>query len=251
MLIFKKLSDNITKAYLVYKMDLKFNRNDIDLKYVKIYKLNMINKNIDDYDNTIIDGKLVYKKDQKIYLINDIYYFGGEKYLSMKIIDKFEIIDQYIQEINQILNYLLDIKLIRIYKNSEMNDLVYNKIKTSDYKINGLVFIPYRTGKMLIYTNEAEFENIKNSPNLDIVSNIKNIKFSVENNLKNQTLMIQKTQMIDVYEVFTLDKTYRFGICCIPTIELSHKLRDHFKTSDFLITECLFNNKFLKWMPII
>ena len=251
LLIFKKLSDNITRAYMIYKMDLKFNKNDVDPNYVKIYKLDIINRYIDDYDNTIIDGKLVYKKEQKIYLISDLYYFGGQKYLSMKIVDKYDIIDPYIQDINSILKYIFDIKLIRIYKYSELSNLVYNKIKNSDFKINGLVFIPYRSGKVLIYTNDTEFENIKNSPNLDIVFNIKNIKISTENNLKNQTLMIQKTQIIDVYEVFTLDKTYRFGICCIPTIELSHKLRDHFKNSDYLITECIFNNKFLKWMPII
>lgn len=249
-LVFKKLSDNITRAYLVFRMDLKFTINDINPNNVKIYRLNTVNYNIDDYDNTIIDGKLVYKKEQKIFLINDLFYFGGQKYLSMKILDKFDIIDPYIQQINEILNYIFDIKLIRIYKNSDMNDLVYNKIKNSDFKINGLVFIPHRTGKILIYINDPEFENIKNTPSLDLVSNITNVKFSNNTKLNKQTLLLQKTQIIDVYEVFTLDKTYRFGICCIPNIELSHKLREYFKKSDHLITECEFNNKFLKWQPI-
>lgn len=250
-LVFKKLSDNITRAYLIFRMDLKFTINDINPNNIKIYRLNTVNYNIDDYDNTIIDGKLVYKKEQKIFLINDIFYFGGQKYLSMKILDKFNIIDPYIQQINKILNYIFDTKLIRIYKNSEMNDLVYNKIKNSDFKINGLVFIPHRTGKILIYINDTEFENIKNNPNLDLVSSITNVKFSNNTKLNKQTLLLQKTQIIDVYEVFTLDKIYRFGICCIPNIDLSHKLRNHFKNSDHLITECEFNNKFLKWMPII
>ena len=56
--------------------------------------------------------------------------------------------------------------------------------------------------------------------------------------------------MVDVYEVFNMDKTIRFGICAIPNMELSLKLQDHFKTNDQLITECEFDNKFSKWKPI-
>ena len=64
-------------------------------------------------------------------------------------------------------------------------------------------------------------------------------------------LLLQKTQMVDVYEVFNLDKTIRFGICAIPNMELSFKLRIHFDSKDQLITNCEFDDKFSKWKPIM
>jgi hypothetical protein len=132
-----------------------------------------------------------------------------------------------------------------------MNDLVYNKIKHSDYKINGLIFFPQRSGRIFLYINDTEFEQIKNSPNLDNQITINNIKFPSNVNLEKRQLLLQKTLIVDVYEVYTIDKTVRFGICAVPTIELSHKLRNYFELNQQLITECMYDNKFTKWIPII
>ena len=202
-------------------------------------------------DNTIIDGKLVFKKEQKLFLISDIYYYSNEKLLNMKIIDKFEKYNNQINQLNQLLIDYFESKIIRIYKYSDMNDLVYNRIKNSDYKINGLVFIPQRSNRTFIYINDEEFENIKTSPNLDVQTDISNIKLPSNINLEERTLLLQKTLNIDVYEVFTLDKTFRFGICHVPNIELSHKLRQYFETNNQLITKCIYDNKFSKWKPLI
>jgi len=249
-LIFKKLSDNITSAYLVCRMDLKFIRQEVNVNLTKIYKLD-INKNIDYLNNSIIDGKLIFKKDQKLFLINDILYFKGIKYFTMKIVDKIERFDSEITNINKILNHNFESKFIRIYKYSDMADLVYNKIKNSDFKINGLVFIPHRSGKIYIYINDQEFDSIKNSPNLEINLNITNVKLPSNSKIDNRELLIQKTQIVDVYEVFTLKKEYRFGICCVPNIELSKKLREYFKYNDQLITLCEYDNNFSKWKPLL
>ena len=35
-----------------------------------------------------------------------------------------------------------NVKLIKLYKYNDMNDLIYNKIRNSDFKINGLIFLP-------------------------------------------------------------------------------------------------------------
>ena len=249
-LVFKKLLNNKVEAYLIYRIDLKFTRQDTNPNYIKIYKLN-INENIDDMDNTIIDGKYIQKKDEKIFLISDIYYYKNEKLLTTKIIDKFDTYKNEIIVLNRFLKNYFDIKFIKLYTNDELYDLVYNKIKNSDYKINGLIFFPQRSGRIFIYINDTEFEQIKSSPNLESQINIPNIKFPSNVNLDKQQLLIQKTLIIDVYEVFTLDKTFRFGICAIPTIELSHKLRNHFEQNEELIIDCIYNNKFSKWMPLI
>ena len=69
--------------------------------------------------------------------------------------------------------------------------------------------------------------------------------------LEDRELLLQKTLIIDVYEVFTLDKSFRFGICHVPNIKLSHKLREYFDNNNQLITKCIYDNKFSKWIPLI
>ena len=131
---------------------------------IKIYALDYTDENLlESYNETIIDGKLVFKKEEKIFLINDVLYYRSQKYLTFKLEDKFKNIDNEINELNTILDNNFMIKFIRLYKYSEMNDLVFNKIRNSDFKINGLIFWPTITGKHYIYINDQEFEKLKTS----------------------------------------------------------------------------------------
>lgn len=252
-LVFKKLSDGIMGIYIVYRIDLKFDRKDINDKYIKIFKLetNETNStNLDQYDNTIIDGKLVFKKDETLYLISDILYHKNLKFLPKKIDEKFKLIDDDIKYFNNLLHKYFSVKLIKLYKYNEMDDLVYSKIPKSDFKINGIVFIPTRSSRIFIYLNDSEFDKIKNSPTTE-TNNIPNIKLPNKCNLANKKLLLQKTMIVDVYEVFTLDKSARLGISCIPNLKMSNYLEDYFKINNQLIIECEFDNKFSKWKPII
>ena len=63
LLVFKKINNDVN-AFIVYRMDLKFEQKDVDINTIKIYKLN-IKRSINEYDNTIFDGKLIYKKNEK------------------------------------------------------------------------------------------------------------------------------------------------------------------------------------------
>ena len=240
------IKDN--KIFLIFKMDLKMTLNELDPNNVKMYEI-LENNNVNLYNNTIIDGKLIYKKDQKSFLIHDILYFKGTKLLTHKLEDKLSMINQELSDLNKLIN--LQMKLIRLYTYDDISDLVYNKIKNSDCKINGLIFLPIRSGRYYIYMNDQEFENIKSSPSIEINKNIANIKISSGTNIINKELLLQKTQIADVYEVYSLDKLCRFGVACIPNIKMSHYLRKYFNTHDQIITECSFDNKFSKWKPIL
>ena len=246
-LIIKKFNNQIN-FYIISKLDLKNNRNDMNDNYIKIYKLK-INNNIivdDNYNNTIIDGKLIYKKNEKIFLISDILYYKSIKLLSMKLIDKFNIIDI---NINNYINNNFNLILIKLYEYSELEDLIYNKIQNTDFKINGLIFLPIRTGKYYIYINDNEFDIIKKSP-ISINNKITNIKLPNHINIDDNELLLEKTNIVDVYEVYNIEKTHRFGIAAIPDMILSHKLRQYFETNNILITKCIYNKKFLKWQPL-
>lgn len=258
MLIFKMLSDNVMNIYFVNRMDLKYDVNDIDINNTKIYKINIKNVDIDlkNFNDTIINGKIIFKKEKKIFLINDIYLYKGQRFITYKINDKLSIIDK---ELDLIIKYFDDsftIKLIKLYKNEDISDLVYNKIKQSEFKINGLMFLPIRSGKTLIYINENEFNEIKNTNNNNMQNNetnnnVLNVHISKCENINKQQLLIQKTQIIDVYEVYSLDKNVRYGICAIPNMKLSRYMREYFKKNAQLINECEYNEKFSKWIPII
>lgn len=252
-LIIKKLNSDYIGMYAIYKMDLKFNRYDVIDSNVKVYKI-CSTYPLNKYNNTIIDGKLVFKKDQKLFLINDVLYYKGEKLLTHKLKDKFIQIDHDIAELNNNVNSQFEIKIIKLYTYSELHDLIYNKIKISDFKINGIIFYPHRTGKHYIYINDQEFETIKKSPNIDtnIIPNVINVKLpsNLSDTNTNKTLLLQKTQIVDVYEVFSLEKNYRFGIAAVPDIATSHKLRKYFELNNQMIIECVYDNKFSKWKPI-
>jgi hypothetical protein len=253
-LIIKKLNNDYIGMYAIYKMDLKFNRHDVIDNNVKMYKI-CSSYPLNKYNNTIIDGKLIFKKDQKLFLINDVLYYKGEKLLTHKLEDKFIQIDYDIEELNNNINGQFELKIIKLYTYSELHDLVYNRIKISDFKINGIIFYPHRTGKHYIYINDQEFETIKKSPNIDtnVIPNVINVKLpsNLSDTTTNKTLLLQKTQIVDVYEVFSLEKDYRFGIASVPDIATSHKLRKYFETNNQMITECIYDNKFSKWKPIL
>jgi len=214
-LIFKRLSNGIVGTYLIYSLDLKFKKEDLDIENIKMYKINMTNianlNLINELDDTILFGKIVFKKEQKQFLIIDMYYFCGKKYLSFKLIDKYEFLNNELSKISPMFNNIFELKIIKLYKYSDMADLIYNKIRNSDFKINGLLFLPIRTGKYFIYINDNEFENIKKFQNIDINENVNNVRLPNDVNFKNKKLLLQKTQIVDVYEVFTLDKITRFN----------------------------------------
>lgn len=246
-LIIKKFNNEIN-FYIISKLDLKNNRNEMNDNYIKIYKLK-INDNIvvdNNYNNTIIDGKLIYKKNEKIFLISDILYYKSIRLLSMKLIDKLKMINT---DINDYINNNFNLILIKLYEYSELENLIYNKIQNTDFKINGLVFLPHRTGKYYIYINDNEFEIIKKSP-VSINNDIINIKLPNNIDIDDDNLLLEKTNIVDVYEVYNIDKTHRFGIAAIPDMVLSHKLRTYFETNNQLITKCVYNKKFLKWQPL-
>lgn len=258
-LIIKELSNGEIGAYMIYRMDLKFTREEVKPQNTKIYKINTSNKYmLNMFNNSIFDGKLIFKKDEKLFLISDILYSKGKKCLTIKLMDKFnmfEIVNDFnnlsdIDCLNIALNINFSIKFIKLYTYADMTNLIYNKIKNSDYKINGIVFLPSRSNRIFIYINDEEFENIKNSPNFEMNSKTINIRMPLSDTVHVQKLLLQKTQNIDVYDVFTLDKSHRFGICCVPNMVLSHKLANYFDSHDQLIVDCEFDNKFSKWKPL-
>lgn len=250
IMLFSDILSNFD-VYLISKFDLKNNINEIDFNNIKIYKLGLnpyLSSNLYYLNNTIIDGKIIYNNYNYTFFVIDIFYHNNQKVLNIKIDEKIKNFENEINNLNYYLNNILSFRIIKLYDYTELLDLLYDKIVNSEYRINGLTFIPYRTSKYYLYINDNEFENLKKKEiiNKKYIS----IKYNFDNNEKKKNLILIKTSIIDVYDVFNLEKKFRLGIASVPSLELSKKLRNYFSTKDELEVECIYDNKFKKWLPI-
>lgn len=269
---------------ILNKKDLKFNKNHVNISQIKIYNMwfNHNNKyksdensniNYNLYPLTIFDGKFIMAENNLTYLIHDAYFLAGHKMFTKNLINKMKLINEYMAYINQnIENTLFDIRMTAFYNIEQIGDLIFNKIKNSKLKINGLIFYPERSGKYYIFINDVEFFKLRSSVSDDIIIQNYNslsipaipINFSInnqiDNNLTNDFIM-KKTDISDVFELYhcnNLDKLYinitpenRIGIAHIPNIKTSQYCKSLSNKNDIFIQKCIFNNKFKKWMPVV
>jgi len=246
--------NNKNKIYMILKKDLKNDNKMNNIDDIRLYEIKLKEEiviNEDYFDLTIFEAKLNYKKNKWFLIIYDMFYVSNKNILLDNVIDKQNIINDMINNMKEYLYGDLSIKVVTYYNVEDIADLVYIKIKNNDFKINGIIFWPIITGKQYIYINDKEFEKIKN--NTDIYANCYGSSIQIENQIINinRNLIIQKTNKIDVYEIFDLDKIKRYGIACVPNIKTSHYLDEIFKTNDQVTFECIFNTKFNKWYPIV
>jgi hypothetical protein len=163
--------------------------------------------------------------------------------LNINLQDKFKKINKCFDYLNNNLDNL-NFKLCDIYEYKDSLQLI-NSIKTSEFKINGFIFLPYFTNPHYIYVNDNEFEIFKNKTFSINASNIKS------NNLSHSVFLMKKTNIPDVYELFNVnDINIKEGIAHIPNIKSSHFFRDLFKKKNMIQVPCLKSEKFNKWVPI-
>ena len=143
---------------LISKKELKIYLSQNNMNDIKIYTFNMKTSNMYLYFNTVFDGKII--KHDNTFMISDCYYFNGEDMHGIELKTKFNIINN---SLNDILELNFKIKLVILYKYSDIPKLIFENMKSSNLKINGLIFLPNYSGKFYIYVNDAEFDNIKNN----------------------------------------------------------------------------------------
>jgi hypothetical protein len=111
------------------------------------------------------------------------------------------------------------------------------KIITMDIRA-GFFFLPEFSNKYYIYTNDQEFELLKN-----------NNYIKPSNNSNNEFLM-KKTNLPDVYELFNESDKKSCGIAHIPNIKTSHYFRTIFKDKNCSKVNCIKSEKTKKWVPL-
>lgn len=256
-LIFTKVN-NISYCVVIDKKKFSYHKNKINIKMVKIIKLK-IRSSSSMFRGSIFDAKLIYNKEKYIMLIKDCYKIIGNDLTKMEMTEKMTYLNNILN--NQISdNPYFDIKINKLFDYEKLEDLINNIIPSSKLDIQGLIFYPKYSGIQIIYTSgkkqkKVEInsnENIKNS-SFDMITNIKNIlksrEYSYEQEGKKEKLKLEKTNIIDVYNVIDNENS-KLGIAHIPNIKISSYCQEIFKEVNEKLFLCVYNNNFKKWIPL-
>jgi len=245
---------NNVKYNLLIMKNLKFWKEQNNLQDIKIYKFDITNLNTDAnlYNNlgTFFDGKMINNSNKSSFIIHDIYNKNME---NLNLSEKLDQVNNILNKIKINDNHNFDCKVCRLYNYSDVPDLVFNKLKTTELKINGLMFLPEYTGKYYIYTNDNEFDELKSNTNNNITISIKK-----NNNNSQVEFYMKKTNIPDVYELYdscesetsSNSNLVKEGIAHIPNIKTSHYFRNIFQDKNMIKINCIKSDKFNKWIPI-
>lgn len=268
----------------INKRDIKHLKKQIDFKALQIYNCNfrMTSAQTKLFPFSIFDGKFIIGVDGILsYNIFDIYYLGGISQLALSLKVKMSIMKDMISNINDGISHTNDgssnefnIKLIGLYDLNQLADLTFNKIKQSKLKINGFVFLPLISGKILIYINDIDFSNLKQHLSVPVSNDdykylhVPAIPLHLrtdndqDKDFQNK-FVLKKTKVADVFEMYNCLSQYanklylnifdenRIGIAHIPDIKTSKYCKEKGDSHEIFVNECVFNVKFNKWQPNI
>lgn len=225
---------------------------------------------------TLFFGRIYINNDGKfVFNILDMYINKGITQLNINHSVKIKNICEMLPELNNNSNNIT-ILLAPSFDTNDIFDLVFNKIKNSDLKINGLIFIPNKTNQIFIYINDNEFRILRRNDEIEQVQkksntfnqpaiplHMKTIN-QCDTDLK-QKLLFKVTDITDVYELYKSSYEYnnikdmysqiipsnKLGIAHIPDIKTSHYCKEKSNKNYVFEETCIYNKEFMQWMPLI
>lgn len=256
-------------SILIDRRKLSYHRNQLDMKTIKIIQIH-IKTTESMFRGTIFDGKLILKNNEYIFLIQDYFYLMGNKTLDMDVNQKFTNLDIILK--NHFKNYDNDkycknfeLKLNKLYKYDELEELIYTIIPTLKISLNGLIFFPKYSGINILYIDKKNEQTIATpiinnnaetieSKSCDIIHNytnyLKNKNYNYDNNQnKKKNLWLTRTNIPDVYFLSEQEKSEKLGIALILNLKTSH-MCDELIGDKPVLFNCIYNNKYKKWMPL-
>jgi hypothetical protein len=265
-LLFYKFKDNIQKnkdssyCIAIDKKNLSYHRNSIDVKKIYMFRVKMYAAT-SIFMGTLFDTKLI----KDIMLVKDCYQLMGNNICEMEMNEKLIYIDSIIgNQFHKEYCPNFKLKINKLYKYNMLEEIVKNIIPNSQLEITGLVFYPVKSGVSYIYNEKSIIEkaNSQTTRTISIISNesynmIHEIKsfltsrvYSYENNGIKKILIIEPTEITDVYNLYNTEDTDndKLGIAHIPNYKVSTYCRENIK--DKVKCLCIFNKQFNKWIPL-
>jgi hypothetical protein len=197
LLIFTKINDKYC-TYLIDRKTLSYTYDKIDMQKVKITKINIkLEPSI--YMGTIIDGVYITNKDEKIFIINDVYCFRGDDFTNTQINSKLLTVVGYLNSNYSKPDKTDDIKLSvnKLYPLEKTEHLINNIIPNKkDIVAKGICFYPEMSNIKYIYLFNNEVETTYQTSNINNV-NTKDV-CDQENVFSRQRPQLQQQQQLMV-----------------------------------------------------
>ncbi len=142
-----------------------------------------------------------------------------------------------------------------------LEEIVKKVIPNCELEITGLIFYPLKSGISYIFTEKAITDKQQYNQNTTkIVSNqsynmiheIKNFlterTYSYETNGIKKVLLVEPTDITDVFNLYENTTDSKIGIAHIPNYKVSTYCRENIKEKVKCL--CIFNKDFNKWIPL-
>lgn len=212
---------------IIYKEGLREKLETLNFNYITIYKIKFNVPN-SYYNGTLFDGVIFNKGFSTYFIINDLIINNGNL-VDDNLENKQNISNKLLNHLNKNTNFIVVIN--KFNPISDIEDLYYDRIKNSEFDINGMIFVdPNKNNRIFnIYSNEIHSKTI---------TGIFNMK---------------KYTLTDVYILECLDNDknlVKWGIARIPNMKKSLYYQNIFKNKDNISVKCIYNLKFNKWEPI-
>ena len=163
LLVFTKIKDKYY-SYLIDRKTLSYNVSKIDVANVKTISAR-IQLDPSVYLGTIFDGIYVQNKDEKLYIITDVYCFKGQDYtntqLDSKLLSVFTYLKSNYDESNKSNTVVLTVN--KLYDFTKTDHLVHTVIPSmKDMLVKGICFYPQMSGTKIffLFGNETRHDDI-------------------------------------------------------------------------------------------
>jgi hypothetical protein len=248
-------------AVLINRKKLSYHKNQIDIKNVFIVKI-QVNTNINIFSGTLFDGKIIQKDKKYHFLIHDCFCVMGKKILDMEM-------EQKMLYLNDIINSNLSInscdnfsfKLNKLYKYNDLPELINKIMPSCDIESSGIIFYPKVSGNSIIHIDKKPDKisivstqtEVVEAKSFDLIYNftdfLKSRIYSYEKESKQKILLLTKTSIPDVYEIYNKKDEPKIGIAHIPNLKISQYCANNI-INPFTRVNCVYNNDFDKWIPL-
>lgn len=259
LLVFSKYN-NQSYCAAIDRKNLSYHRDKIDIKKVIIYKIKVITSSAI-FRGSIMDCRLV----KNMMIIKDCFQIMGNQTTDMDMCEKMNYLDGIIaNQFNKDYCSNFSLKINKLYRYNMLTEVITNIIPKCNFDIQGLIFFPKQSGVSVIFVDKTNMKSetkveISNTPtnvissSYHMIHDLKNFlisrDYSYETIGKKKNLLIKKTPISDVYDVYEQNSNdEKIGIAHIPNIKISQNCYNNIKDESYY--QCVYHKEFNKWIPI-
>lgn len=255
--------NNIPYCVLIDRKNLSYHKDKIDYKKLSISIIKIVACPTI-YQGTVMSCQLV----KNNMIIKDCFQMMGKSCTQIDMIDKMNFIDDILSK-KFMGNYCsnFSFKINKLYRYSDLNHVIKEIIPNCKYEIQGLIFIPVKSGTSIIFidnkhipsdnkiviTNNYDKKDLCPNESYNMIYNISNVllsrKYSYEDIGEKKQFIVEKTNISDVYFLYESNNSYeKIGVAHIPNMKISKYCYENIKDRE--LCECIYYKNFNKWIPL-